>query len=103
MKGKTVFVPSVQIDGRTVITTGKWLKIAAVRDEELVEGDTVADPESFVLQLKKSGLKADLFTFAQRATRQHTKVSLSYGVGECGGHSNHHFLTLVERVRRVQH
>jgi hypothetical protein len=66
VRGKAVCVPSAQIDGRTVITTGKWLKVAAVRDEELVEGDTVANPESFVSQLKKSGLKADLFTFAQR-------------------------------------
>jgi hypothetical protein len=66
VKGKTTFVPSVQIDGRTVITTGKWLKIAAVRHEELVEGDTVADPDLFVSRLKKSGLKADIFTFAQR-------------------------------------
>ncbi len=37
-------VPSVEIDGRTVITTGNWLKIAAFHDEDLVEGDTVADP-----------------------------------------------------------
>lgn len=66
VKGKTIFVPSVQIDGRIVITAGKLLKVASVRDEELVEGDTVRDPDSFVSQLKKSGLKADLFTFAQR-------------------------------------
>jgi hypothetical protein len=66
IKGTAVSVPSVEIDGKTVFTTQKWLKIAAVRDEELVEGDTVADPESFVSRLKHSGLKADLFTFAQR-------------------------------------
>ena len=30
-KGKPVFVPSVQIGGRTVITSGKWLKTASVR------------------------------------------------------------------------
>ena len=66
VKGKTVFLPSVQIDGRTVIASGKWIRIAAVFDEELIEGNTVADPESFVCDLKKSGLKADLFTFAQR-------------------------------------
>jgi hypothetical protein len=65
-RGKAVAVPSAQIDGRTVVATGKWLKIAAVREEELVEGDTVADPASFVSQLKGSGLKADIFTFAQR-------------------------------------
>jgi hypothetical protein len=66
VKGRTVCVPSVQIDGRTVISTGKWLKVAAIRHEELVEGDTVANPDLFVSQLNESALKADIFTFAQR-------------------------------------
>jgi hypothetical protein len=66
VKGKPVSVPSVRIDGRTVLTTGKWLHIAAVQDEELVEGETVGDPESFVSLLKASGLDADIFTFTQR-------------------------------------
>jgi hypothetical protein len=65
-KGKSVVVQSVQIEERTVVKTGKWLKVAAVRHEELVEGDTIADPSSFVSQLKKSELRADFFTFAQR-------------------------------------
>jgi hypothetical protein len=56
----------VQIDGRTVITTGKWLKIAAIRDEELVQGETIVDPETFIVRLKRSGLKADIFTFGQK-------------------------------------
>ena len=66
MKGKAVSVPSVQIDGRTVIATGKWVRIAAVQDEELVEGETVVDPASFVLHLKETALNADIFTFAQK-------------------------------------
>jgi hypothetical protein len=66
VKGKLVKMPSVQIEGRTVVSRGKWLKVAAVVDEELLEGDTVVDPGLFVQQLKKSGLIADLFTFAQK-------------------------------------
>src|SRR6185369_10889974 len=66
IKGKTLSVPAVQIDGRTVVSTGKWLKMAAVREEELVEGPTISDLASFIDQLKQSGLKADIFTFAQR-------------------------------------
>jgi hypothetical protein len=66
IKGEAVFVPSVQISGRTVITTGKWLKIAAVQDEELVEGEMLTDPGSFVQQLKKTKLNADIFTFGQK-------------------------------------
>lgn len=66
VKGKSVRVPSVQIGGRTVIISGKWIKTAVVHDEELLEEETLADPESFVSQLKRAGLNADIFTFAQR-------------------------------------
>jgi hypothetical protein len=65
-KGKSLFVPSVEICGRTVISTGKWLKIAALHDEELVEGETVADLTSFVQDLKEAKLNADIFTIAQK-------------------------------------
>ncbi len=66
VRGKAVCVPSAQIDGRTVITTGKWLKTAAIQDEDLVEGETVADPASFVQHLKEIELEADIFTFVQK-------------------------------------
>jgi hypothetical protein len=66
VKGKPVRVPAAQIDGRTVLATGKWLEIATVQDEELTETESVADPESFISQLKKSGLNADIFTFSQK-------------------------------------
>jgi hypothetical protein len=66
VRGIAVPVPSAQIDGRTVITTGKWLKVATVQDEELVEGESVANPETFISQLKGTGLHADIFTFSQK-------------------------------------
>jgi hypothetical protein len=64
VKGRTTFVPSAAIDGRVVIVTGKWLKTAAIRDQEFV--DVIGNPGSFVDALKNSELKADLFTFIQR-------------------------------------
>lgn len=66
VRERTTSVPLLRIDGRTIITTGKWIKIAAVEDEELIEGETVADPELFVSRLRQSGLEADIFTFAQK-------------------------------------
>ena len=66
VKGQPVKVPSACILGRTVITTGRWIKTAVVMDEEMIEGETVEDPESFRCLLKHSGLQADLFTFAQK-------------------------------------
>jgi hypothetical protein len=74
-KGKTLVVPSVQVGGRTVIATGKWLRIAAVLDEELVEGDSIENSSNFITALKGSELKADLFTFAQRVPDGSPKYS----------------------------
>jgi hypothetical protein len=66
IKGKAIRVPSACISDRTVVASGNWLKIAAVADEELVEGETVQNPELFVAGLKSSDLKVDIFTFAQK-------------------------------------
>lgn len=66
IKGKAISVPSVDIDRRTVVVTGHRLKIASIQDEDLISGDSVVHPESFIRRLRESGLKADLFTFAQR-------------------------------------
>jgi hypothetical protein len=66
VKGKNTMVPSVEIDGRTVIVTGKWIKTAAIRDEEVVEGDPVKNPAAFITALTKGDLKADVLTFFQR-------------------------------------
>ncbi len=66
IKGKNVHVPAVQIQGRTIIANGRLLKIATVQDEDLAEGEIVADPESFVRQLQKLGLRADIFSFPEK-------------------------------------
>jgi hypothetical protein len=64
--GKTMYVPSADVCGQTVVVTGGWLRTAAVKDEELVEKQVVEDPIEFVQQLKKSRLRADILTFAQK-------------------------------------
>lgn len=66
ISGKTLYVPSTEICGRTIIVTGKWIRTAQVKDEELVEGVPVEDPESFITKLRESELKADVFTFAHK-------------------------------------
>ena len=66
IKGKNATVPITEITGRRVILTGNVLKVAQIFDEELVEGEAVANPSAFVAALRASPLKADIFTFAQR-------------------------------------
>jgi len=69
VRGKNVEVPSAWIGDRRVIVSGKLLKIAAPHDEELLESEAVHHPASFIPALKRSGLKADIFTFAQALTQ----------------------------------
>jgi len=66
VQGQAAWVPSAEVQGRKVIVTGKWLKIASVQDEELTEGEIVAEPASFIKRLQEGGPKADLFTFSQK-------------------------------------
>jgi hypothetical protein len=65
ISGKTIKVPSVRIQERTIVVTGKWLKMATVNDEELVEGDVIDNPQVFVSELKTAPVRADIFTFPQ--------------------------------------
>ncbi len=66
VRGKTVQVPSIFINDHPVVITGKWFKVAAVKDEDLVDGKTFEHPEVFIDGLKRSNLGADLFTFSQK-------------------------------------
>jgi hypothetical protein len=76
VKGKSTMVPSADIDGRTVIVKGGWVKTAAIRDEDFTQSEPVTDPEAFVTALKRSGLRADVLTFFQRPPEVEPKFSL---------------------------
>ena len=77
-------MPSAEICGRTVVVTGKWIRIAEVKDEDVVEGVIVEDPDSFITKLRESELQADVFTFAQRPPEITAKIRLSLGMGQLG-------------------
>lgn len=67
--GKWVRVPALQVNGKTIVVTGRWLKVAAVKSEEWQEGEVALPPDQFLAhaqQLKDLG--ADMFTFSQTPT-----------------------------------
>lgn len=66
IKGKEVRVPSVRLDDLIVIVVGRCLRKAMIFDEEWLEGPLIEDPAVFLDRLKQTGIKADLFTFAQK-------------------------------------
>jgi hypothetical protein len=76
--GKTLYAPSAEICGRTVVVTGNWLRQAAIKDEDVVEGEIVVDPPVFVQELKKSSLQADIFTFSQKIPETTPKYSYAF-------------------------
>ena len=78
IKGKTAYVPSAEIEGRTVIVTGSWFRTAAVQDADVAEGELVTNPGTFIAALKASSLKADAFTFFQRPPDVSPKFDLHF-------------------------
>lgn len=66
IKGKLLELPAVQINGRQIVISGKWLKMALIKDEEWIDEPVAKNPALFVTELQRSGTKADIFVFSQR-------------------------------------
>lgn len=63
LNGRMVKVPSIRVGSCTVIVKGRWLRMAAVHDEEWLDGEGVTDPSQFISELKTGPVRADLFSF----------------------------------------
>jgi hypothetical protein len=75
IKGKQITVDSNIIDGKTIVVTGNFLKIASVKDEICDNG--VHNPENILNELRKTR-KADLFTFDQKLPDTEPKFKYYY-------------------------
>ena len=78
IRGKTVQAASAEVDGRTVIVKGRWLKLAALKDEELVQGEPVKNPDTFLASLRATSLRADILSFAQKVPETTPKHDLYF-------------------------
>jgi hypothetical protein len=68
IRGKWTRVPALEVSRKTIFVKGRWIKVAAIQDEEWLETE-LEDPEGCVQKLKgqdSHGLRADIFTFAQK-------------------------------------
>jgi len=63
IKGKALNVKAAIISGKEIVVTGKFVTLGRIKEEWDVDVD---NPALIIEQLKKSGLKVDLFTFIQR-------------------------------------
>jgi hypothetical protein len=73
VRGRWITIPAVDVNGRMLIATGKWVRTAMVRGEEMMENE-LENPEVYIRKLRSDAndaLKADIFTFTQKlpATR----------------------------------
>jgi hypothetical protein len=64
--GRPLRVPSVTISGWPVVVTGRWLRLAQLKEEEVLEGDLDHAAATIITKLKASETAADLFAFAQK-------------------------------------
>lgn len=60
--------PFVEVGGRTIVVTGSWIKIAAVHEENWLDGEIIGDPASCIARVKNSHLGADIFAFSQKVS-----------------------------------
>jgi hypothetical protein len=67
VRGKWVRTPAFDANGQTIVVSGKWIKIAAVHDEEWMEHE-IPDPEQCVKKAKEQlgATRADIFCFTQK-------------------------------------
>jgi hypothetical protein len=64
VRGKTVRVPMAEVGDRSIAVSGRYPRMAAIKDEEWLEGSRIADVALFLPALRACGLKADVFSFS---------------------------------------
>ena len=68
VRGRWVAVPYLELNGNKLYATGRWLKTARVRGEEMMEHE-LPNPEVYIETLRRSvnqPVRADIFTFTQK-------------------------------------
>jgi hypothetical protein len=66
IKGRNYTVPSARVGDRLIVVSKRLPRIASIRDEEFIQGEPVSEPGELIDAMRKSGFRADLFTFVQK-------------------------------------
>jgi hypothetical protein len=78
MRGKKILAPTVDIDDRTIIILGSWIRIASIHREDWMEGEPVENPEWFIPKIKELALDADIFSFSKKLPDTGIKYPFHY-------------------------
>ena len=101
IKGKLVTLPAVQINGRQIVISGKWLKIAHIKDEEWIYEPVTKNPELFVTALQRSGTNADIYVFSQQLDDLSPKYPFHLEWDNCAAISTTTFSDWWEKLPQV--
>src|SRR5436190_12460456 len=96
-------VPSIPKASRGIArpeltVTGRLLRIATVRDEELVEGSLVSDPHSLIVELKRKPCGADIFSFPQKIDEPLPKYGFPFDWDNAAAAATGNYLTWWEKL-----
>jgi GNAT acetyltransferase-like protein len=75
IRGRWIRIPALDVNGKKLIASGKWLRTAKVRSDDMMEKE-LENPEVYIEKLKgeaNDALKADIFTFTQKLPATHPK------------------------------
>ncbi len=78
VRGRARRASALEVDGRTIVVDGGWLKMAHVQDEEVAENAAIDNPGDFRNTLQRANLKADLFSFRQRLTDPSPRLTTAF-------------------------
>ncbi len=78
VRGNITKVPSIRVNGATIVITGKWIRIAAVRNDQLLERKAIGDPAIVISELKASEARPDIFTFPQEVYEKTPKYDYPF-------------------------
>lgn len=80
LRGRWVTVPSLIVNANEVYATGRWVRVARVRGEEMMKYD-LEHPEIYVEALRGDSsefLRADIFTFTQKLPAAQPRYSYQF-------------------------
>jgi hypothetical protein len=72
-RGKKEAVPALEIAGRVVTVTGRFLRVAEVFDEYWLRKEELPDPKRIIEELRGLASRPDLFTFVERVPRSQAR------------------------------
>lgn len=64
-RGQAIRVPCIQAGNRTIVSLGRWLRVASVFDEAWFTRADEEPLEKVLSLIRETGLPADLYTFSQ--------------------------------------